>query len=85
MTEVVEVQNFDFTIAGITSDKKIMALVDDHIYSKCAYIIGDADENNKVEYDIISTKVEKPPQERQERILTAILNYLVEEVNLTEE
>ncbi|MDD4242806.1 MAG: hypothetical protein PHG08_00705 [Bacilli bacterium] len=72
-------QNFDFQIAGITSDNRIMILVDDHLYSKCAYLIKDIDENNKVDYEIIKTKVENIPQERQEKILTAILAKIIEE------
>jgi hypothetical protein len=78
MTEEIKpTRNFDFTIAGNTSDGRLMILVDDHLYGQMAYIIKDADVNNHVECDIIKTKVESPPQERQERIISAILEEII--------
>jgi hypothetical protein len=78
MTEVKN-QNFDFQIAGTTSDNKIMVLVDDHIYGKAAYIIGDVDEHDRVTFEMVKTFVEAVPEERQDRILTSILEQIITE------
>ena len=77
MTKEIKPNNFEFEIAGTTSDGKLMILVDDFLYGKTCYLIKDIDENNKIDYEIIKTKVESAPQERQQRILTAILEKLV--------
>lgn len=79
MTEEVKKPNFDFQIAGNTSDDRLLVLVDDHLFGKCAYIIKDVDESNKLDYELVKTFQENIPEERQQRILTAILEQIVTE------
>ena len=79
MTEEVKKPNYDFQIAGNTSDDRLLVLVDDHIFGKCAYIIKDISEDNKIDYEIIRTKIDMPPEERQQRILISILEQIVTE------
>jgi len=57
-----------------------MVLVDDKLYGKCAYVISDADESNRVEFDLIKTFVENVPRERQDKILLAILDHIIDEL-----
>ncbi len=77
--EIVKARNYDFQIAGTTSEGKILVLVDDHIYGKAAYIIGDVDIHDRVTFEMVKTFVEVVPEERQDRILTAILEQIITE------
>ena len=69
-------QKFTFEIAGNISDGRLMVLVDDELYGQMAYLINDISEDNKIDYEI---KIDMPPEERQQRILTAIVKQIVTE------
>lgn len=77
---MIKKKNYEFDIAGLTSEGKLLILVDDHLYGKCAYVITDiAEDDVKVEFEIIKTFVENVPEARQNKILNDILQQLVVE------
>ena len=77
MTKEVKKPNYDFQIAGNTSDDRLLVLVDDHLFGKCAYIIKDIDVHNRLDYEVVKTFQENIPEERQQRIITAILEQII--------